>query len=91
MASSKLFPDLPLELLCEVIKFLPLTDLQTLSLASRPMRSQAIQFIFGHLRYEHGLLLKVRKINQARKDVKAVIKFVPPFLFFSFSFSFSKC
>ena len=37
MASSKLFPELPLELLCEVIKFLPLTDLQTLSLASRSM------------------------------------------------------
>ena len=88
MASSNFFPELPLELLCEVIKFLPLTDLQTLSLASRLMRSQAIHFIFGHLRYKHGLLLKVCQINQARKDVKAVIKFVPPFLFFSFSFSF---
>ena len=77
MASSKPFSELPLELLCEVIKFLPLTDLQTLSLVSRLIRSQAIHFIFGHLRYTYDLIPKVRNIHQARRDVKAVIKFAP--------------
>ena len=76
MAPSKLFPEfpLPLELLHEIIKPLPLTDLQTLSLASRLTWSQAIHFIFGHLRYTDDIPSKVRNIHQARKDVKEVIK-----------------
>ena len=76
MAPSQLSPEfpLPLELLCEIIKHLPLTDLQTLSLASRLTRSQAIHYIFGHLRYTDDLPPKVRNIHQARKDVKEVIK-----------------
>ena len=75
MAPSKIFPDfpLPLELLCEIIKLLPLTDIQTLSLASRLTRSQAIHFIFGHLRYSGDIPPKVRNIHQAGNDVKAVI------------------
>ena len=74
MAPSKLSPELPLELLFEIIKFLPLADLQTLSLVSRLTRSQAIPFIFGHLRYTSDLQLKIHNIHQARKDVKEVIK-----------------
>ena len=74
MAPSKHSPELPLELLFEIIKFLPLTDLQTLSLVSRLSRSQAIPFIFGHLRYTGDLPLKIHNIHQARKDVKEVIK-----------------
>ena len=75
MAPSKLFPEfpLPLELLYEIMKLLPITDLKTLSLASRLTRSQAIHFIFRHLRCMHDLR-KVRNIHQAGKDVKAVIK-----------------
>ena len=75
MVSSELSPELPLEILCEIIKFLPLTDLQTISLASQLIRSQAIHFIFGHLRYTRDIPLQIRKIHQARNDVKAVIKF----------------
>ena len=71
---AELFSELPLEILCEIIKFLRLKDLRTLSLASRLTRSQAIHFIFGHLRYTCDLPPKVRKIHQARKDVKEVIK-----------------
>ena len=76
MAPSELFPELPLELLCEIIKFLTcrLKDLKTLFLASRLTRSQAIHFIFGHLRYTCDSPPKVRKNHQARKDVKEVIK-----------------
>ena len=76
MAPSELSPDfpLPLELLYEIIKLLPLTDLQMLSLASRLTRSQAIHFIFGHLRYKDYVTSNVRNIHQARKDVKEVIK-----------------
>jgi F-box domain len=76
MAPSELSPELPLEILCEIIKLLPLTDVQTLSLVSRLTRSQAIPFIFGHLRYTGDLLLKLHNIHQARKDVKEVIKCV---------------
>ena len=76
MAPSNLSPELPLELLCEIIKFLPLKGLQTLSLASRLTRSLSIPFIFGHLRYRGNLQLKIHKINQARKDLKEVIKSV---------------
>ena len=76
MAPSKFSQELPLEL-CEIIKLLPLTDLHTLSLASRFTRSLAIPFIFGHLRYSRGgISLKIHNINQARKDVKEVIKCV---------------
>lgn len=77
MAPSKLsqteFP-LPLELLCEIIKLLPLTDLQTLPLVSRLTRSQVIHLIFEHILYTDDIPAKVRKIHQARKDVKVLIK-----------------
>jgi hypothetical protein len=79
MAPSKFSPELPPELFCEIIKFLPLADLQTLSLASRLTRSLAIPFIFGQLRYTGDIPLKLYDIHQARKDVKAVIKYA--FLF----------
>ena len=75
-APSKISPELPLELLIEIIKFLPLKGFQTLSLVSRFTRSLAIPFMFGHLQYADDLPLKLHKIHQARKDVKEVIKCV---------------
>ena len=80
MAPSKLSPELPLEILCEITKFLPLKGLQTLSLASRLTRSLAIPFIFGHLRYTGDLPLKLNNIHQARRDVKKAIKCVVCFI-----------
>jgi hypothetical protein len=74
MPPSNLSPEfpVPVELLREIIKLLPPADL---SLACRLTRSQAIPFIFGHLRYTGKITPKVRDIHLARKDVKEVIKF----------------
>ena len=79
MALSKLSPELPLEILLEIIKFLPRKELQMLSLASQLTRSLAMPFIFGHLRYRGVFSRKIRNIHHARKDVKEVIKCVSVF------------
>lgn len=63
---------LPLELLEEIIKLLPLADQQSLSLTCQLTRKLALQFIFGHLRYTVD---KIRNIHQARSDVKEAIRF----------------
>ena len=79
MALSKLSPELPLEILLEIIKFLPRKELQMLSLASQLTRSLAMPFIFGHLRYTGVFSCKIRNIHHVRKDVKEVIKCVSVF------------
>lgn len=65
----------PVELLREIIKLLSTEDQQTLSLVSQLTRSETIPFIFGHLSYSGSKVLsKVRNMNQARKEVKEVVK-----------------
>ncbi|KAJ3513399.1 hypothetical protein NLJ89_g2961 [Agrocybe chaxingu] len=63
-----------LELLWEIITLLPPIDRQMISLASRFTRSQAIHFIFGHLRYTGKITPKVSNIHLASKEVKEVIR-----------------
>ncbi|CAA7267844.1 unnamed protein product [Cyclocybe aegerita] len=76
IGTSKPSPEfpLPVELLREIITLLPPIDRQMLSLASRFTRSQAIHFIFRHLRYTGKITPKVRNIHLASKEVKEVIR-----------------
>ena len=78
-------PDLPfpVELLTEIVKFLPIQDQRTLSLASWVTRIYTIPFTFGILQYTGEVAPKIQKIHQASQRVKDVIRFV--ILFFLFN------
>ena len=67
---------LPVELLAEVTKDLPLADQQSFSFTSRLNREVALPFIFAHLRYTEPITPKIRKIQQADKRIKGFIKSV---------------
>lgn len=64
----------PIEIFQEVIQLLPLSDQKSLALTSQFVRRLTIHFIFRHLRYTNGTINKVRKILQARTDIKQVIR-----------------
>lgn len=75
MAHTSQFP-LPVELLVEVVKNLPLADQQSFSFTSRLNREVALPFIFAHLQYTEPITPKIRKIQQADKKIKGAIKSV---------------
>ena len=70
------FQTLPPELKLVIFRLLSRKDQQTFSLLSQSCRQLALPTLFRKLVYYGKLMYRIKRLNEARGDVKAVIRFV---------------
>ena len=70
------FLPLPPELMLVIIQLLSHKDQQTFCLLSQSSRQLALSAVFRKLVYSRNVGFHIKRLNEARGDVKAAIKFV---------------